>query len=251
MMVHTSPRAAKWRIGGWPGIECRAGSDKAFITALVISNDVHHWPLPCRAPGSVGTPAHVRGAGPGCRHRRARAGASRNRSAAAPLRRRLRVTGVAHGAGEPGRRAVHLRRTAHRLATGELGIRPANPAERNALREQLEQARRDNVAKQRERIQDANRRLAELGLPPVGSRVTVNWGSGPAGEVTLHDLTQDGQRRRHLGPPAGQQSRTGGAPGRRGRPDHGDSADIDRHCSLCNHLRLSLSCGRWNNHRDP
>ena len=22
----------------------------------------------------------------------------------------------------------------------------------------------------------------------------MNWGSGPAGEVTLHDLTQDGQR---------------------------------------------------------
>ena len=31
-------------------------------------------------------------------------------------------------------------------------------------------------------------------MPPVESRVTVNWGSGPAGEVTLHDLTQDGQR---------------------------------------------------------
>jgi|GEM_PF-6530284 len=84
--------------------------------------------------------------------------------------------------------------TAHRLATGQLGIRPANAAEQDAIRRQLERARLDSVAAQRERVVDADRRLAFVGLPPVGSWVTVNWGDGPAGEVTLHDLTQDGQR---------------------------------------------------------
>ena len=52
----------------------------------------------------------------------------------------------------------------------------------------------DSVARQRERVADADRRLAAVGLPPVGSRVTVDWGDGPAGEVTLHDLTQDGRQ---------------------------------------------------------
>jgi len=84
--------------------------------------------------------------------------------------------------------------TAHRLAVGELGIRRADGTEQTAIREQLEQARLDNVKRQRDRVRDADRRLAEIGLPPVGSRVTVNRGEGPAGEVTLHDLTQDGQR---------------------------------------------------------
>ena len=64
--------------------------------------------------------------------------------------------------------------TAHRLALGELGIRRATPTEQTAIRDRLEQAR----------IADANRRLAVIGLPPVGTRVTVDWGSGPAGEVT-------------------------------------------------------------------
>jgi len=84
--------------------------------------------------------------------------------------------------------------TAHRLAIGELGIRHADALERDVIRGQLERARLDNVAAQRERIASADRRLAEVGLPPVGSRVTVNWGDGPAGEVTLHDLTQDGRQ---------------------------------------------------------
>jgi len=64
--------------------------------------------------------------------------------------------------------------TAHRLALGELGIRRATPTEQTAIRDRLEQAR----------IADANRRLAVIGLPPVGTRVTVDWGSGPAGKVT-------------------------------------------------------------------
>jgi hypothetical protein len=42
-------------------------------------------------------------------------------------------------------------------------------------------------------VADADRRLADIGLPPVGSRVTVDWGGGPWGEVTLHDLSQDGK----------------------------------------------------------
>ena len=84
--------------------------------------------------------------------------------------------------------------TAHRLAMGEMGPRRADPAEQTAIRERLERARLDNVAAQRERIASADRRLAEVGLPPVGSRVTVNWGAGPIGEVTLHDLTPDGRQ---------------------------------------------------------
>ena len=84
--------------------------------------------------------------------------------------------------------------TAHRLAIGELGIRPADPAEQIAIRARLEQARLDSVAAQRERVADANRRLAAVGLPPVGTRVSVNLGDGAAGEVTLHDLTQDGRQ---------------------------------------------------------
>jgi hypothetical protein len=84
--------------------------------------------------------------------------------------------------------------TAHRVATGELGIRPANAAEQADIRGRLERARLDNVAAQRERVADTDRRLAQVGLPPVGSRVTVDWGGGTAGEVTLHDLTQDGLR---------------------------------------------------------
>lgn len=54
--------------------------------------------------------------------------------------------------------------------------------------------RLDNAAAQRERVRDADRRLADIGLPPVGSRITVDWGGGPSGEATLHDLTQDGKR---------------------------------------------------------
>lgn len=65
---------------------------------------------------------------------------------------------------------------AHRLALGELGLRRADPDERHGIRGQLEAARLDNVAVQRERVRDADRLLAEAGLPPVGSRVTVNWG---------------------------------------------------------------------------
>jgi hypothetical protein len=84
--------------------------------------------------------------------------------------------------------------TAHRLAVGELGIRPADPAERDPIRARLEQSRLNSVAAQRERVADANCRLAAMGLPPVGSRVTVDWGDGAVGEVTLHDLTQDGRR---------------------------------------------------------
>lgn len=84
--------------------------------------------------------------------------------------------------------------TAHRLATGELGIRPADAAERDVIRDNLGRARLESVAAQRERVADADRRLAQVGLPPVGSRVTVDWGNGPAREVTLHDLTQDGSR---------------------------------------------------------
>ncbi len=83
--------------------------------------------------------------------------------------------------------------TAHRLAMGELGIRPADPAEQTAIRRQLERAQLDNAAAQRKRVGDANRRLAWIGLPPVGSRMTVNWGDGPVHEVILHDLTRDGQ----------------------------------------------------------
>ena len=84
--------------------------------------------------------------------------------------------------------------TAHRLAIGDLGIRQAGPAEQTAIRAGLERARLDNLAAQRERVASADRRLAGVGLPPVGSRVIVNWGAGPVGEVTLHDLTQDGRR---------------------------------------------------------
>ena len=84
--------------------------------------------------------------------------------------------------------------TAHRLALGELRIRRATPTEQTAIRDRLEQARVENAVAQRARIADANRRLAVIGLPPVGTRVTVDWGSGPAGEVTLHDLTQHGKR---------------------------------------------------------
>jgi len=77
---------------------------------------------------------------------------------------------------------------------GELGIRRAAEAEQQEIRSRLEQARRDNAAAQQQRVADANRRLADVGLPPFGSRVTVDWGDGPAGEVTLHDITQDGTR---------------------------------------------------------
>lgn len=92
----------------------------------------------------------------------------------------------------PGRYTFDV--TAHRLATGELGIRHATMAEQEQIRAHLEQARLDNAVAQQERVRDAHRRLAEVGLPPVGSRVTVDWGNGPAGKVTLHDLTQDGTR---------------------------------------------------------
>ena len=84
--------------------------------------------------------------------------------------------------------------TAHRIAVGELGIRHTDAAEQTAIRDRLEAARLDDVAAQRDRIASADRRLAKVGLPPVGSRVTVNWGAGPVGEVTLHDLTQDGRQ---------------------------------------------------------
>jgi len=81
-----------------------------------------------------------------------------------------------------------------RLALGELGIRRATPTEQTAIRDRLERSRLENAAAQRARIADANHRLTAIGLPPVGSRVTVDWGSGPAGHVTLHDLTQDGRQ---------------------------------------------------------
>jgi hypothetical protein len=84
--------------------------------------------------------------------------------------------------------------TAHRLAMGELGIRRADPTEQENIRARLEQARLDNAAVQHQRVADADRRLADVWLPPIGSRVTVDWGDGSAGEVMLRDLTQDGTR---------------------------------------------------------
>ncbi len=84
--------------------------------------------------------------------------------------------------------------TAHRLAAGELGIRLAEPAEQVAIRAQLEQARLNNAAAQQKRIEDANRRLAAIGLPSVGSRSLWIGATGPAAEVGLHDLTEDGRQ---------------------------------------------------------
>jgi hypothetical protein len=84
--------------------------------------------------------------------------------------------------------------TAHRLAMGDLGIRRADVTEQQEIQARLERARLDNAAVQHQRVADADRRLADVWLPPIGSRVTVDWGDGPAGEVTLHDFTQDGTR---------------------------------------------------------
>ena len=82
--------------------------------------------------------------------------------------------------------------TAHRLAMGELGIRRAAAAEQQEISARLDAARLENAAAQQERVADADKRLADVGLPPVGTRVTVDWGGGPWGEVTVHDLTPDG-----------------------------------------------------------
>ena len=89
---------------------------------------------------------------------------------------------------------VHLRRHRSPARDGRARHPAGRRGRADAIREQLERrdwtALRDNGNGSRARTAGS----PTIGLPPVGSRVTVNRGDGPAGEVTLHDLTQDGRQ---------------------------------------------------------
>lgn len=81
---------------------------------------------------------------------------------------------------------------AQKLAVGRLGIRAARPDELPAAQTQFDAAEAANVIRQRERVAQANVRLAELQLPQVGEEAVAWPDSDFPVRGRVHDITADG-----------------------------------------------------------